>query len=233
MTLVDNTNVTIGHRGIVTGMFDTFGIGEYIDEVIPKTRHHHISHGLGVKAHSLSDLGYNESRLYLIPEYFKDIGTERLLGHGIKPEHINKYVFGETLDAIAAYGPTRLFTGIVLRMMERLLLGIQRLHHDTTSINVNGEYDPYFNTRIIEIVREHSKDHRDDLKQFVISLVTNQDGIPVFMEPLSGNTSDKKILLKSIQAVRDNLATQQTIYHTADSAFYTCKNIQSLGKHCF
>lgn len=233
MTLIDNTNVTIGHLGLVAGMFDTLGIGEYIDEVIPKTRHHHVSHGIAVKAHSLNGLGYNESRLYLMPEYFEDIATGRLLGRGIKPEHLNEYALGETLDAIAAYGPTRLFTGIVLRMMERLPLGIQRLHHDTTSINVTGEYDPDFKTRIIEIVRGHSKDHRDDLKQFVISLVTNQDGIPVFMEPLSGNSSDKKILLKSIQAVRDNLATQQTIYHLADSAFYTSENIQSLGKHCF
>ena len=38
------------------------------------------------------------------------------------------------------YGPTRLFTGIVLRMMGRLPLGAQRLHHDTTPISVTGEY---------------------------------------------------------------------------------------------
>jgi transposase len=87
-------------------------------------------------------------------------------------------------------------------MMEKLPLDAQRLHHDTTSISVTGEYDHEFKTRIIEITRGHSKDHRDDLKQFVISRVTNQDGIPVFMEPLSGNASDKKILLKSILAVR-------------------------------
>jgi transposase len=233
MTLIDGSNVTIGHLGIVAGMFDTLEIGQYIDEVIPKTRHHHITHGTAVKALCLNGLGYNEGRLSLMPDFFEDIATERLLGKGIKPEHLNEYVFGETLDAIAEYGPTRLFTGIVLRMMEKLPLGVQRLHHDTTSISVTGEYDHEFKTRIIEIVRGHSKDHRDDLKQFVISLVTNQDGIPVFMEPLSGNASDKKILLKSIQAVRNNLATQQTIYHMADSAFYTSGNIQSLGQHCF
>jgi transposase len=233
MTLVDGTNVTIGHLGIVAGMYDTLEIGQYIDEVLPKTRHHKITHGTAVKALSLNGLGYNEGRLSLMPDFFEDIATERLLGKGIKPEHLNEYVFGETLDAIAEYGPTRLFTRIVLRMMDRLPLGVQRLHHDTTSISVTGDYDAEFKTRIIEIVRGHSKDHRDDLKQFVISLVTNQDGIPVFMEPLSGNASDKKSLLTSIQAVRNNLATRQTIYHMADSAFYTSGNIQSLGQHCF
>ena len=233
MTLIDGSNVTIGHLGIVAGMFDTLEIGQYIDEVIPKTRHHHITHGTAVKALSLNGLGYNEGRLTMMPDFFEDIATERLLGKGIKPEHLNEYVFGETLDTIAEYGPTRLFTGLVLRMMERLPMGVQRLHHDTTSISVTGDYDPEFKTRLIEIVRGHSKDHRDDLKQFVISLVTNQDGIPVFMEPLSGNASDKKILLNSVQAVRTNLATEQTIYHMADSAFYTSGNIQSLGEHCF
>jgi transposase len=233
MTLIDGSNVTIGHLGIVAGMFDSLEIGQYIDEVIPKTRHHHVTHGTAVKALSLNGLGYNEGRLSLMPDFFEDIATERLLGKGIKPDHLNEYVFGETLDAIAAYGPTRLFTGIVLRMMERLPLGVQRLHHDTTSISVTGDYDHEFKTRIIEIVCGHSKDHRNDLKQFVISLVTNQDGIPVFMEPLSGNASDKKILLESIKAVRSNLVTKQMIYHMADSAFYTGGNIQSLGQHCF
>jgi len=233
MTLIDGSNVTIGHLGIVAGMFDTLELGQYIDEVIPKIRHHKITHGMAVKALTLNGLGYNEGRLSLMPDFFEDIATERLLGKGITPQHLNEYVFGETLDAIAAYGPTRLFTGIVLRMMERLPMGVQRLHHDTTSISVTGEYDHEFRTRLIEIVRGHSKDHRDDLKQFVISLVTNQDGIPVFMEPLSGNASDKKILFNSIQAVRNNLATHQPIYHMADSAFYTGGNIQSLGQHCF
>lgn len=49
MTLIDASNVTIGHLGIVAGVFDTLEIGKYIDEVIPKTRHHNITHGIGVK----------------------------------------------------------------------------------------------------------------------------------------------------------------------------------------
>ena len=48
-------------------VFDTLEIGKYIDEVIPKTRHHNITHGTGVKALSLNGLGYNEGRLFLMP----------------------------------------------------------------------------------------------------------------------------------------------------------------------
>jgi transposase len=86
MTLINGSNVTIGHLGIVAGVFDTLEIGQYIDEVIPKTRHHNITHGTGVKALSLNGLGYNEGRLSLMPDFFEDIATERLLGKGIQPK---------------------------------------------------------------------------------------------------------------------------------------------------
>ena len=233
MTIVENSNVTIAHLGIVAGMIDSLGIPEYIDKEIPKLRHHAVTHGEATKALLLNGLGYNERRLFLMPEYFEDIATERLLGAGIRPDQLNQYLFGECLDAIAAYGPTRLFTGIVLQMMEKIKMGTHRLHYDTTSINVTGEYDSAFNTRLIQIVHGHSKDHRSDLKQFIISLVTNQDGIPLFMEPLSGNVSDKKTLLRTIEEVRKNLVTDETVYHMADSAFYTAANISTLGQQCF
>jgi len=40
MSIIEGTNVTVGHLGIVAGMFDKIGIEEYIDNVMPKTRHH-------------------------------------------------------------------------------------------------------------------------------------------------------------------------------------------------
>ncbi len=36
MALVDDSNVTIAHLGIVSGIIDNLGIGEYIDHVMPK-----------------------------------------------------------------------------------------------------------------------------------------------------------------------------------------------------
>ena len=89
-------------------------------------------------------------------------------------------------------------------------------HQSVSLVNIDHE----FKTRIIEIVRGHSKDHRDDLKQSVLSLVTNQDDIPVCMEPLSGNGSDKKILPNSIEAVR-SLHGKTVIPFTVEGALAT------------
>ncbi len=192
-----------------------------------------VTHGQSIKALLLNCLGFTERRLYLMPEYFDDIATERLISDGIEAKHLNQYVFGETLDALAEYGPTELFTGVVHEIIDSLLHGVLRLHYDTTTVSVTGDYDRELNTRLIQLVRGHSKDHRNDLKQFVISLVTDQRGIPVFMEPLSGNISDKKTLLRTIKEVRSSLNTDQTIYHMADSALYSANSVHELGSHCF
>lgn len=233
MTLIDGSNVTIAHLGIVSGVIDSLGIVEYIDSVLPKKRQHKVSRGQVIKALILNGLGFNERRLFLMPEYYEDLATERLIGEGIKPGHLNQHLFGDSLESVAGFGSTSLFTGIVLHIMKNIKTGTLRLHYDTTSINVTGEYDHAFNTRLIQIVRGRSKDHRNDLKHFIISLVTNQHGIPLFMEPLSGNVSDKKTLIRTINEVRKNLITDENVYHMADSAFYSAESISSLGQICF
>lgn len=138
MDIIEDSNVTIAHLGIVTGIMDSLGIPQYIDSIVPKKRQHTVSRGTATKVLILNGLGFNERRLFLMPEYFDDLATEHLLGEGIRPADLNQYMFGDCLDAIAAYGPTRLFSGIVLHVMERIKFGTQRLHHDTTTINVTG-----------------------------------------------------------------------------------------------
>ena len=135
MALVDGSNVSIAHLGIVSGIIDNLGIAEFIDRIIPKKRSHMVTHGQSTKALLLNCLGFTESRLYLMPEYFDDIATERLIGDGIEAKHLNQYVFGETLDALAEYGPTELFTGVIHEIFDSLLHGVLRLHYDTTTIS--------------------------------------------------------------------------------------------------
>ncbi len=110
----DDTSIrSIGHLGIIAGAYDSLQIADVIDAALPKTRRHHLSHAQVLKAMILNGLGFVERRLYLFPEFFDDIAVERLLGEGVACEHLNDDVLGRTLDAIAAYGPTKLFNEIV------------------------------------------------------------------------------------------------------------------------
>ena len=217
------------HLGLVAGVFDQLEIAEIIDDRIPKLRNHNLEHSKVIKAMILNALGYVGQRLYLFPEFYEKLPVERLLGEGVTAADLNDDVLGRTLDAISAYGPTELFNDIALNVMSHLDLGVQRLHADTTSFSVQGEYEGYDGQSAIEITLGHSKDGRMDLKQFVLGLVTNQDGIPLFAKAYSGNASDKNTIIEAFMKIKNGLNLDDVAYYIADSAVYSEKNIQQLG----
>jgi transposase len=233
-TAQDFSSKQIAHLGLVAGMIDELGISAVIDEALPKTQNHIIPHSAVVKAMLLNGLGFNERRLYFFSRFFTNLSTEQLFGPDVTPDHLNDDVLLRTLDKIYDYGSTDLFNKIVLEVMKNLQFGTHLLHADTTSFSVHGDYDTEDDDfRTIEITYGHNKDHRWDLKQFVLAMVTNQHGIPLFTQPYSGNESDKKILLETIRNVQTNLNLDDKAYYIADSAFYTAHNLQTLGQHTF
>jgi len=114
--------------------------------------------------------------------------------------------------------------------MKNVPLDKHILHNDTTNFSLYGNYekrDPELNT--IEITYGHPKDMRWDLKRYVLNMVCNQEGIPLFVETLSGNASDKTTLVKSVKKIQKSLELDEKIYHVADSAIYSEDNSTELG----
>jgi transposase len=229
----DDSILSVGHLGIVAGAYDSLGIADVIDAAIPKTRHHNLSHSQVVKLMALNGLGFIERRLYLFPEFFDDIAVERLIGEGITTDLINDDVLGRTLDVIAEYGPTELFNEIVANCLIPTEFGSHCVHVDTTNFSVTGEYEPDFGTEEIQITYGHPKDGRWDLKRFVLGMASNQHGIPLFLQTFSGNESDKETLRTIIENLQNNLKSGEKVYPVADAAFYTEKNLRSIGQHTF
>jgi transposase len=214
----------LDHLGLVAGCFDELGIAEVVDDRLPKKRVHKLAHSIALKAMLLNGLGFVDRRLYLCTEFFDKVPCERLLG--VSPEDLTDDVLGRTLDRIYEYGPTELFNEIVFGLMGKLG-EFQLLHVDTTSFCVEGEYD---GENIVKIDYGYSrKDGRSDLKRFVLGLVCNQHGMPVFMQSFSGNESDKKSLLEMITKLKSGLDSPDKVYHVADSAFFTSNNVKSIG----
>ena len=224
------SSAIVAHHGIVAGIYDDLEIGQIIDEVIPKQGQHKLLHSDAVKAMVLNALGFNERRLYIFPKFFSNLATERLLGSGILPEDINDDVLGRTLDRIYEADSTNLFLRIALRVMQKAQFGTQLFHADTTSVSVHGNYEHIDGTPAIQITYGHTKDNRPDLKQFVLSTITNQHGIPLFAKTYSGNASDKRNLIESIQQFRAAVQVPDDGYFIADSALYTAENILKLSR---
>jgi transposase len=64
----------------------------------PKQRK--VSLGEALKAMVLNGLGLIDQRLYLTTQFFETLPTERLLGRGIRPKHLNDDMLGRTLDTV-------------------------------------------------------------------------------------------------------------------------------------
>ena len=202
---------TLEHLGLVAGMFDELGIGELVDELVPQDlSQRKVSVGQALKAMVLNGLGFANRRLYLMPEFFRNKPTERLVGAGVSPEHLNDDALGKALDTLHAFGLTELYRLIAQRAAERL--GLRRGgkvvvgHLDTTSFHVDGRYNSEevdgFDEEagVICVSKGYSRDHREDLNQVVLELITeSRANLPMMMRPLSGNASDKASFEETIE----------------------------------
>ena len=89
-----------------------------------------------------------------------------------------------------------------------------------------GQYENSDGLDAVHITHGYSKDHRPDLKQVVLSLVvTGPSAMPLWMEPLDGNSSDKSSFPETIHQVRRfqqalDLDRSSSLW-VADSALYT------------
>lgn len=199
---------TLEHLGLVAGIFDELGIGDLVDELLPQDlSRRKVSVGQALKAMVLNGLGFANRRLYLMPEFFRNKPTERLVGTGISPEHLNDDALGKALDALHAFGLTELYRLIARQGAERLGLGgyVAMGHLDTTSFHVDGHYNSKLDdfdeeAGIIHVSKGYSRDHRDDLNQVVLELITeSRANLPMMMRPLSGDASDKTSFEETIE----------------------------------
>jgi transposase len=221
--------LSMDHHGIVAAMCQDLKIAEKINTRIDKPNDKRVvSTGKAVIAMILNGLGFTNRRLYLTHQFFETKPVETLLGEPINASDITDYTLGHALDEISDYGSSKLFAEVSFEIaLENNLLGTLN-HLDTTSISVHGQYDVRpdedAEPAIINITYGHSKDHRPDLKQVVLSLVVNgPSAIPLFMEPLNGNSSDKSSFhetIKKVNAFKKQIDMEKNFKWVADSALY-------------
>lgn len=225
---------TLDHLGLVAGMYDELGIGEVLDRSLPQdTSQRQVTVGQAVKALVLNGLGFINRALYLVPQFFADKPTERLIGAGILPEHLNDDVLGRALDTLYAHDVTALYTLISAHACPRLGLVRLTAHLDSTSFHVDGDYDREAELGVVELRPGYSRDHRPDLNQVMLNLIVEQRaGLPLLMQPLSGNSTDTKSFGHLIETHIDRLnTTHQVDYWVADSALYSEANLRTLAAH--
>ncbi|UAW63734.1 IS1634 family transposase [Mycoavidus sp. HKI] len=232
----------LDHHGLVASKCQDLQLAQRIDKHLTSHPGRIVSYGTACVAMILNGLGFTNRRLYLTPQFFESKPLEALLGSGIEARHLNDDALGDALDAIAQYGPSKLFGEVAFEIaLEHDLLD-ELVHVDTTSFSVHGKYasdegvseqrEDAGEAVEITVTHGYSKDHRPDLKQVVLSLaVAGGSGIPLWMMPCDGNASDKTVLpetIERINAFRQEIDCTRTLRWVADSALYTAENLKKM-----
>jgi transposase len=130
---------------------------------------------------------------YRVPRFFQNMPTDRLVSLRIAPEQLNDEALGRALETLYTSGGTELYSLIAAPAAERLGLAPRFGHRNRTSFHVDGRdnSDEEPEAQVVHITRGYSRDHRPDLNQVMWELmVEHQAGLPILMQPLSGNSRD-------------------------------------------
>ncbi len=185
-----------------------------------------LSPGMAILAMVLDTIS-GRTPLYRLTEFFEEKDTELLLGSAIEPGLFCDTNLGRAMDKIFETGTLKIFSQLSQNAISVFDVDVRRVHFDTTSVSVYGDYDladPPF-----QITYGHSKDKRPDLKQFLVSMLCVDSNIPIMGATQDGNASDKTLnneLLTNISKhmARHGLAPGAYVY-VADSAFVTPDNL--------
>jgi transposase len=223
----------LDHLGIVAAVCNEIKLEQEINKIIGIDPRQKITCGQAVKAMVLNTLGFVDRPLYLSPEFLKTKPIELLIGKGLKADNFNDDCLGRTLDKMYDAGLEEVFMRVAAKAQK--YEGDTRFYHsDTTSISLQGEYTPAngdIDAAPIKITHGFSKDKRPDLKQFVVSLITGRY-LPMFIQTLSGNTSDKehfRTVAKTYGESLNKIWSDNRIW-VWDSAFYTKDNVKYVPK---
>src|SRR5438128_4522954 len=224
-------NERLDHLGIVAGVCQEIGLAAWLDAQDPGKRQQ-VSVGTATVAMILNGLGFSNRQLYLVPQFFANKPIEHLLGSGITAEMLNDDCLGRTLDWLYAHDLTKLFAGLARRARQIFGIKAEQVHVDTTSFSVSGEYaraQEGEDATVIAITYGYSRDHREDLRQWMLALATTHDGdVPLYMQPLNGNSSDKVSLLATITAIQTQLqgAGGEASIYVAENGVYRKANMK-------
>ncbi|NET33269.1 MAG: IS1634 family transposase, partial [Cyanothece sp. SIO1E1] len=251
----------IDHLGIIAGIVDEIGMVEIINRLLGSHPQEEESAGHVVKALILNCLGFLTAPLYLFSQFFDGKATEHLMGPGVKPEHLNDSRIGRVLDQLYQQGLSRVFVEIALAAVLKFGVSMARLHLDSSSMYVHGQYlnasnpppnaeneadeDVSIESALpqstpsaesssepapIEITQGYSREHRPDLKQFTLNLITSGDGdVPLYLEVGNGNDADKAVFTEVIEHFKQQWTAAKPEVIVADSALYSAENLQALG----
>jgi transposase len=224
----------VKHLPIVKDYAKKIGLVEIINNLIPSEMD--IDPGtvfLGLILDTLS----GRTPLYRLDEFFETQDTELLLGKYVSPDKFSDHNVARVLDKAYEIGSIKIFSAISRNAAAVFEIEGRHVSFDTTSLSVHGDYAHYSDKNSEHpflITFGKSKDHRPDLKQFLISMLCVDRNVPIFGNTEDGNGSDKNINNRILSEISQRMTVHGlepgAYIYIADSALVTPKNLDALGE---
>jgi transposase len=165
-----------------------------------------------------------------LADFFKHQDTELLLGRHLADSVCNDTSAGRAMDAIFEVGAKKFFGGVACQACRRFPLDMGKVHLDTTSVDIWGNYDRCSaDSDKINITYGHGKDHRPDLKQFLVKMLCVGRNIPVLKGCIDGNAGDKTVNNDLLSRISKHMARHEpapgAFLYIADAATVTEDNL--------
>jgi len=193
-------------------------IAKTIDEIVSPHPLNHVTTGECVEALVLSILT-GEHALYNVSDVLSQYDTSVIFQKEVDPNWFHDNRLGNGLDDLKAAGLDNLYSAIISKAIIKHSLKLSRLHFDTTSLSLYGEYETDEEEPLITF--GHSKQHRPDLKQVLFGMTVTQDGnIPITGRITAGNTSDSTENRFNITSLRNIVPDLSNSILAADSKFF-------------
>lgn len=221
----------VGAGPVIRAMATPIGLVETIDRAVSWDADRcRLSPGERIVA-LLVNLLTEREPLYRVQEAFALTDPALLLGQGITPADLGEDALGRALDKLAKAGAAAVFRAVAARAYAIEGIRPTGMHFDTTSRSLYGAYPTADGTAGVTLRYGHSKDHRPDLKQIMLTCFVNRDGVPLMGTVEDGNRSDKRLNREQIDRLVQAFspAALQDLVYVADSALVTGPNLEALA----
>lgn len=223
------------HLPVIAAFCRRIDLIETINRVVPNQME--VSVGTIIQG-MIIDVLSGRSPLYRLVGFFEHQDRELLLGEEVDANSFNDTTVARAMDAVFEVGAEKVFNAVAFKAACRFPLEKRYVHFDTTSVNVWGGYEQRStDSNGVNITFGYSKDHRPDLKQFLIKMLCVERNIPIIGSCEDGNASDKAInnsLLSRISHYMSKYGLEPGAFvYVADSAMVTEDNLIMIGDNLF
>jgi transposase len=186
---------TLGAAPIVRRFCERLGLEALLERYLPAGDRCTLSPARAIMV-LICNLAISREPLYGLGEW---VARHDACALGLAPgdaQRLNDDRAGRALDQLFDCDRASLLTELVVGVISEFRIDCSQLHNDSTSICLHGAYEaadgrPRGGKPTVVAARGHSKDHRPDLKQLVLTLTVAADGaVPIAHRLLDGNTND-------------------------------------------